>query len=171
MEHKIYKNKVITVVTEKIKKRGRSFEAFKIVENNVVVILPIMDGKVIMERQYRYAVGKYIYELPAGHIEPGEDPKVSSIRELEEETGYLARKVVHMFDSFTSPGSSTVKYLHHLAYDITKSKRHMDADEIIDVKLFPMAKVMEMVKNNEIEDTKTVAAILYYDKFLKSKKR
>jgi ADP-ribose pyrophosphatase len=170
MNQKVYKNKVITVVTERISKAGKNFDAFKVIEADAVVILPMIGNKVVMERQYRYPIGKYIYELPAGHINKKENTAKAAIRELEEETGYHAGRIIHMFDAYPTPGTNTLKYCFYLASDLTPSKTSMDKDEIISVKLVPFEKTLNMIRQNSIEDCKTAMSLLYYGKFMKQGK-
>ncbi len=132
-----------------------------------VCILAMVDNKVIMERQFRYAYGKDIYELPAGKIEKGEDPKLAAFRELEEETGYTAKELVSMGVIYPSVGYTDEIIYLYFAKELTKAERHLDDDEFIDIEFVPIDKLKKEVENGTIKDAKTVFAILKYLQFFK----
>jgi ADP-ribose pyrophosphatase len=137
--------------------------------NHAVAILPMLkNGRILLERQYRHALDRHLYEIPAGLMNKGEKPEAAAIRELEEETGYLAQKLTHMFDFYGSPGSYTQLLHVYLAENLKKTKKHMDADEIIETMEVKFEDAIEMIEKNEIEDGKTIAGILFYDKFRKT---
>jgi ADP-ribose pyrophosphatase len=127
------------------------------------VIVPITDdGKVVMLRQYRPAIGAWIYELPAGTIEKGERPARCAARELEEETGFAASEVKELFSSFSSPGWSTE--IHHfvLARGLRKGEQNLDEDERLKVEEFTVGELRKMIADGRIADGKTIQGIYYY---------
>ena len=127
-----------------------------------VAIVPISDdGEVVLIRQFRLAVGGAIWEIPAGHIEVGEDPESCARRELEEETGFRAGKVDRLFEAYLSPGSSTELMQFYLATRLEKREQRTEEDEIISVRPLAVRKVLRMVASNEIKDAKTIAAVSY----------
>jgi ADP-ribose pyrophosphatase len=134
-------------------------EAF---HNGSVVIIPIKDKKIILERQYRPVIGKWIYELPAGTIEKGESPEKCARRELAEETGYVAKKIKKVFVSYPSPGYSTELQHFFIATDLQKTKRHLMAHEVIKLKEVTPEEAVEMINKKKIIDGKTIQAILFY---------
>jgi ADP-ribose pyrophosphatase len=127
-----------------------------------VAVVPLLDdGRLVLIRQFRLAVGGVIWEVPAGHIERGEDPEACARRELEEETGYRAGEVERLFEAYLSPGSSTELMRFFLATGLEKREQRTKEDETIVVEPVELASVARMIASNEIRDAKTIAAIAY----------
>jgi ADP-ribose pyrophosphatase len=127
-----------------------------------VAIVAVDDGKVLLERQYRPVVEDWVYELPAGTIEPGEPPERTAVRELVEETGYEPGRVELLGWFYTSPGVSTEKLYVYGALDLREVGRRLEDDEVIEVEWMPLNKVIDMVRKGEIRDAKTLAGLLLY---------
>ena len=128
-----------------------------------VAVLPLLDGdNVVLIRQYRPAIGVWIYEVPAGTFMPGEEPGNCALRELEEETGYRAGRLAKMFEMYTAPGYSTEILHSYLAEDLERGEASLEEDEELTVEVVPLDRAVEMVRRNEIQDGKTMAIILYY---------
>ena len=127
-----------------------------------VAIIPILaDGRVIMERQYRYAGGREYLEIPAGKLDaPDEDPLSAAKRELREETGAVAREWVYLGRIDTTPALMNEKIHLYLARDISFTDRELDDDEFLTVEMLPLSELSSMVMRGEIVDSKTQAAIL-----------
>jgi len=158
----LYKKRTVTVVEDKARIKGRDFKFLKIKENDVIVVVPVVNDYVIMEKQYRPAIGRYIYELPAGHIEKGEN-KINAVkREMKEETGYMPKKVSYLFKGHPMPGINTSMHYFYLAMDFSKGKAEPEADEDISVKKVRLDKAIKMIGSGEIIDLKTIAGLLYY---------
>jgi ADP-ribose pyrophosphatase len=133
-----------------------------------VGVLPVMkNGNILLERQYRHGLDKYLYEIPAGHIERGERPERAGKRELEEETGYLAGRMTHMLNMYAAPGTYTQLMYIYLAEDLKETKKNMDPDEVIELAEVSPKKALEMIRANRIEDAKTIMSILYYLRFIR----
>ncbi len=114
-----------------------SFEADKVAFGSSVVILPLLDdGRALLLRQWRAAVGGWVLEAPAGRIEPGETPEEAAGRELEEETGYRASRLVRLYSAYVSPGYSDEVQHGFLAYGLYRSRQALEPDEVI--RLAPM---------------------------------
>ena len=127
------------------------------------VILPLLDdGRVVLIRNVRRTVGKVLWELPAGTLEPGEAPEVCAAREVEEETGYKAGKLAPLTSFYASPGILDERMHGFLATDLSPSKQSLDADEEIEVFPIPQWQVRDMLKDGHIEDGKTIALLLYW---------
>lgn len=127
------------------------------------VILPVLDdGRVVLIRNVRRTVGKTLWELPAGTLEPEEAPDRCAARELEEETGYRAKSVTPLIAFFASPGVLNERMHGYLATGLTKTKQHLDADEEIEVFPLPSWEIRDMLKAGHIEDGKTIALLLYW---------
>lgn len=120
-----------------------------------------VDGKILFVKQYRYAYGTELLELPAGKRNVGEDPSVTAIRELEEEGGIKAGKVVKLFDVYPSPGYTDEIISIYRAEDIEKTAMHLDDDEFLTGVWIEKDKVREMVDKGAIKDAKTLIALLY----------
>src|SRR5579884_4271887 len=118
------------------------------------------DGMVLMTRQFRLAAGKPLLEVPAGTLEDGEAPEVCAARELEEETGYKAGSLRPLFNAYVSPGYDTEQIRAYLATGLTPGQTHTDPDENVEIVPIPLAEIEEMVLKGEIEDSKTISALL-----------
>ncbi len=136
-----------------------------------VCVVPITDdGEVIMVRQFRYAFGEVLLEVPAGKLEPGEDPLCAAMRELEEETGTVAKSVEHIGELYTTVAIFDEKIQMYLATGLTYKNAHPDEGEFLEVEKIPLDTLVEMVMNGEIKDSKTQIALLKAEKILKSRK-
>ena len=127
-----------------------------------VCIIPILaDGRVIMERQYRYAHGRVFYEIPAGKLDSSdEDPLSAALRELREETGAVPGKMTFLGELDTSPALINEKIYMYMAEDITFVERELDDDEFLNVEFAHIKELYEMVMSGQIRDAKTQVAIL-----------
>ena len=129
---------------------------------NWINIIPITaEKKVVLIKQYRFGNQEITLEIPGGMIDKGENPKEAAIRELKEETGFKANKIEKLFQTFLSPGYSNELLTIFLASDLKKGEQSLDLDEFIEVKTFNFDEILNMIKNNEITDSKTISAILY----------
>ncbi len=149
------------------KSGGRSRKFVRMTGYNSVAIVPISEeGDILLEKQYRHTIGRYIYEIPAGHIDKGERPVDAALREMKEETGYVPGKIRSMFRAYTGPGHNTEMMHFYLASDMKKEKATPEEDERISVSWVSPGAALRMVKDNRIRDNKTVAGILYYLGFM-----
>lgn len=120
------------------------------------------EPKVLLERQYRYAAEKVMWELPAGRIDPGETPLQGAKRELIEETGYRARKWSKAMFFYVSPGFLDETMTIYLADGLTAGEAEPEEDEVIHTSLVPISKAVQMVMNGTIRDAKTIAGLLWF---------
>ena len=127
----------------------------------VAIVALTDDGRVIMERQYRYPHGRVFFEIPAGKLNyKTEDVYSAAARELREETGAVAREMTYLGEIATTPALMDERIHIFLARGITFGDRSLDEDEFIDVELAPLPELVELVMNGEIRDAKTATAIL-----------
>jgi ADP-ribose pyrophosphatase len=119
------------------------------------------DPQILLIRQYRYAAGGYLYEIPAGRLDPGEDPATCAHRELREETGCTATTMRHLYTMYTTPGFTDERIHIFLATGLTQGEHAREADEFLTVEPVRLAKALEMVKSGEIDDGKTAVGILF----------
>ena len=130
---------------------------------NASVILPITeDNKVIMIQEPRTPIGKVILALPAGMIEEGEEAEKAAIRELEEETGYLASNIEFLREYHPSVGYSDEKITIYLATNMVKTKQRLDDEENINVIEIPLEEIIEMLDKNEIITASSTIALMHY---------
>ncbi|MDD1713457.1 MAG: NUDIX hydrolase, partial [Methanoregulaceae archaeon] len=128
----------------------------------VVVIAVDPDGNLLLERQYRQAAGRELLEIPAGGIEPGEEPAATVCREMQEETGFMPRKVEKLGGFYSAPGWAT-EYLHlFLATDLVPSRLTAEDTHEITVEAVPVSRIAGLIMDGAIEDGKTVAGLLWY---------
>ena len=136
-----------------------------------VCVVPVTDeGEVIMVRQFRYAFGQVLLEIPAGKTEPGEDPLLAAMRELEEETGTVAEKIEHIGELYTTVAIIDEKIQMYLATGLSYKNAHPDEDEFLEVVKLPLDTLVNMVMNGEIKDSKTQVALLKAHKILNERK-
>jgi ADP-ribose pyrophosphatase len=132
-----------------------------------VVVLPVFPtGRILVIRQFRYVTGRYLWELVAGHKEPGESFLAGARRELQEEAGYTARRLRKMLEIFPSPGLLTERMVIYLAKGLTKGKPRPEDDEKIAARLISLKEAEQWIQRGKIRDAKSVAGILYYSKFM-----
>lgn len=159
----IYEGKIIKVRCDDAELPDGKPCTREIVEHNGgACVLYIEDGKALLVRQFRYAYGESIYEIPAGKLEKGEDPMLAAARELEEEAGVKAGKLELMFTLYPTPGYTNEKIYIYQAFDAKKVAAHLDEGEFLDVEYVSLEKVEEMLKNGEIKDGKTIVALQAY---------
>ena len=122
-----------------------------------------------MVEQFRYPFGRMMLEAPAGQLEPGEDPKESAVRELSEETGYTADEWIDFGACCTSPGFSSEVLHVYLALGLHAGRSHPDEDEFLNTEKIPLSELSRMVMAGEIDDAKTIVAVLKAEKYLKER--
>ena len=123
-------------------------------------VVPLKDdGTVILIRQFRHAAGGFIYEIPAGKLHPGEDPKVCAARELEEEVGYRASRFELLSSIFTAPGFTDEVIHVYRATGLTKGRQQLDRDEVLEVIEMPLREAMAMIQDGSIRDAKTMIGL------------
>ncbi len=125
-------------------------------------VLCVRGGKVALVRQFRYAYGEELLEIPAGKLCPGEDPSEAAGRELEEETGLVAEKLVPLTTLYPTPGYTNEKIYLFEADGIREGRQHLDEDEFLGVVFLPLGEVKERILRGEIKDAKTIAALFCY---------
>jgi len=173
----VYQGKLFRVLHDKLlEPGGKPSERDVIRHNGSVVILAIDNSKskknpyIVIERQYRHAANQYLWELPAGKLEPNEDPLAGAQRELAEETGYSAKKWKPLVEYFASPGFLGESMKVFVAEGLVAGDAHPEADEDIDFRLVKLSDVIKMIEKGAILDGKTLSSVLLYS-HLKSGKR
>jgi ADP-ribose pyrophosphatase len=127
--------------------------------------LPLFDdGRVALVRQYRHPARRELLEIPAGRIESGESPETCAAREVEQEIGFRPGRMEKLAEFYSTPGFCEEKLVVYLATELTASRQDLDHDELIEVVYLPLAEAERMAERGEIEDSKTVVALLMIGK-------
>lgn len=140
---------------------GVSSERDIVLHHGGAGVCVVRDGKMCLVRQYRVALGRMTLEIPAGKIDPGEDPAVCAARELTEETGLVAERLVPIAVSSSAPGFTNEKTRIFYADGVSQHPAHPDEDEFVDVVWVPLEEVLAAVRAGVIEDAKTVISALF----------
>jgi ADP-ribose pyrophosphatase len=119
------------------------------------------DPQVMLIKQYRYAAEEFIYEIPAGRLEDGEDPADCARRELREETGCSAEHVEPLFTMYTTPGFTDERIHLYLATGLTRGDTAHESDEFMSIEVMPFSRALELVRTGVIKDAKTALGLLY----------
>ncbi len=161
-ERALYEGRIFSVYSGTVQlPNGKTAPRDRIAHSGGAGILPLdAEGNIYLVRQYRYGVDQTLLEIPAGKLEPGEDPQNTAVRELTEEVGFLPKEVTPLGYMELSPAYlGEITYLY-LGRDLVPQKAALDEDEFLEVVQLPFTKALEMVLAGEITDGKTQNAIL-----------
>jgi ADP-ribose pyrophosphatase len=165
---KVFEGRIFTVQVETITlPKGGRFDAEIVRHPGSVVLVPITgDGAIVLVRQYRHAIGRWVWELPAGSLKHGEDPQKAAARECQEEIGLIPSSVEKLGSLFPTPGYCDEEMNFYRLTGLREpgngdSPAHPDEDEDIESKAFSVGEIRAMVDSGEIIDMKTVAALYW----------
>jgi len=158
----IFCGRIIKVKLDMVKLPDGTLAERELVEHNggVAVLAFDEDGKILMVEQYRKPYDELTIEIPAGKLEPGENPEECGMRELHEETGYIADEMELLFIMYPTPGYCSEKLYIYRAKGLTKAEQMLDDDEYLNVQRYSIDDAYEMVCEQKIRDAKTVCAVL-----------
>ena len=158
---RIFKGRVVTLDIDTVTlPNGATIELEMIHHPGAAAVVPMKeDGTVILIRQYRHAAGGYIYEIPAGKLHPGEDPKLCAARELQEEIGYRADSLELLTSVLTTPGFTDEVIHIYKGTGLTKGKQDLDHDEVIEIVELPLEKALAQIIDGTIRDGKTIVGL------------
>jgi len=158
---RIFKGRVVTLDIDTVTlPNGATIELEMIHHPGAAAVVPMKeDGTVILIRQYRHAAGGYIYEIPAGKLHPGEDPKLCAARELQEEIGYRADSLELLTSILTTPGFTDEVIHIYKGTGLTKGKQDLDHDEVIEIVELPLEKALTQIIDGTIRDGKTIVGL------------
>jgi ADP-ribose pyrophosphatase len=165
----VFAGRVFSVRRERVSEPGGVVAGRDIVVHpGSVVLLPVFpDGKILLVRQYRHAARGFLWELVAGRIDAGESPAAAAHRELAEETGYAARRLRKLLEIFPSPGFVSERMWIFSATGLTPGAARPEDDERITPRRFSLAAAEKMIRRGALRDAKSIAAILYYARFVR----
>ena len=160
----VYRGKIVTLHVDTIRQASGSTTIREVVLHpGGVTAIPVLDdGRLLLIRQFRYPIGKFILELPAGKLDSGQTPLETMAREMEEETGYRAGVLSYQFSFYTTPGISDERIHFFIARDLTRCAQRLEEGEHITLETYSPAECLEKIKTGEISDAKTVLGILWY---------
>lgn len=173
----IYRGRVIDLQIDSVRYPDGSTGELEIVRHSgaaaVVALadaLHAADPRLLLVRQYRYAAGGYLYEIPAGRLDEGESPESCARRELREETGYGARSLRPLTTIYTTPGFTDEKIHLFVGEGLERGEAKSERDEFLEVRLLRLSQVLEMIGQGAVVDAKTVVGVLYLARFLRTRR-
>jgi ADP-ribose pyrophosphatase len=168
-----YSGRVINVDIDRVQfPNGSTGELEMVRHPGASAVVPFLtdpygeDPQLLLIKQYRYAARDFIYEIPAGKLDAGEDPAECARRELREETGCTAERIEHLYTFFTTPGFTDEVIHAYIASGITRGETTHEKDEFMTVETVTLSRALELIKAGELKDAKTALAILYAAGFL-----
>lgn len=169
---RVYTGRVINLDVDTVRfPDGSQGELEMIRHPGASAIVPILgdpevrDPQLVLIRQYRYAAGGYLYEIPAGRLDAGESPADCAVRELTEETGFRADRVEHLYTMFTTPGFTDECIHVFRATGLEQGPSAREPDEFMSIEQVPLSRALELIRTGAISDAKTALAIFYAAQF------
>lgn len=157
----IYDGKIISVVRDSVREGEKTYTREVVRHPGGAGVVPYFDdGTIALVSQYRHPTARYVLEIPAGKLDPGELPTETAARELEEELGIVAGRMEQLSEFYSTPGFCAERLWVFLATNLSETKRNHGEDEIIEVVRLPFARALEMIASREIEDAKTIIGLL-----------
>lgn len=165
---RLFEGRILKLRVDKVRLEGGVEATREVVEHPGAVAVVAVDeqGQVVLVRQYRHPVGRPLDELPAGKLEPGEDPLLAAQRELEEETGLLAGSWRQVGDFFTAPGFADERMRLYLAQDLRPGRPNPDEDEELQAFRLNLRDAARAAADGRFHDAKTIAGLLLADRLL-----
>jgi ADP-ribose pyrophosphatase len=166
--HELYRGKIVTLNRDSVRLPDGTTAEMDIARHmGASAVVPFMSGpmgdepQVLLLRQYRYAAGGYLYEIPAGRLEEGETPVECALRELKEETGCAADHIEPMTSILTTPGFTDEVIHLFMATGLTHGEHNREADEFVDLVIMRLSEALERISSGEITDSKTALALMF----------
>src|SRR5215475_10416565 len=157
----IYSGKVVTLNIDTVTlPNGVTIDLEVVRHPGAAAVVPLKDNRtVVLIKQFRHAADGFIYEIPAGKLHPGEDPKNCAARELEEEIGYQAGKLDLLSSIFTAPGFTDEVIHIYKATGLTTGRQQLDRDEVLEVVEMPLLEAIRMIETGAIRDAKSIVGL------------
>lgn len=159
----VYRGKFLEMVTEDVTlPNGRTMTLDMIRHPGAAAVVPFLsEDEVLLIRQYRYAAGGEIYEVPAGKLDPGESPEGCAGRELEEETGYRPNRIEPLGSILTTPGFTDERIYLFAAFDLERKEQQLEDDELIELAPMRLEEALELVWSGQLPDAKSALALVH----------
>lgn len=158
---KVFSGRVFNVTVDTVREGELTYQREVVHHHGSAVILPVFDdGTVALVRQYRHPAVRYLLEAPAGSLDDGERPEDGAVRELQEELGLNAGRLERLSEFFVSPGFCEEKMWVFLATELTEGRQNPEEDEVLEVVRLPIDEALEMISSSEIQDAKTIIALM-----------
>ena len=165
---RVYSGRIVSLDVDRVRfPNGSEGEIEMIRHSGASAVVPFLsdpageDPQILLLRQYRYASNGYMWEVPAGRLDEGEDPEACARRELAEETGCTAERVERLTTMYTTPGFTDEKIHLFMATGLVHGEHAREHDEFIEVETMPISRALELVERGEISDGKTIVALLF----------
>ncbi|HJR65664.1 MAG TPA: NUDIX hydrolase [Gemmatimonadaceae bacterium] len=165
---RVYTGKVLNLDIDRVRFPDGSVGELEIIRHSgASAVVPFLgdptgdDPQLLLIKQYRYAANGYLYELPAGRLDPGEAPEECARRELREETGCSAERVEFLYTMYTTPGFTDERIHLFMATGLTHGATGHESDEFLTIETVPLSQALEMIRDGLIQDAKTALGILY----------
>ncbi|HJU70002.1 MAG TPA: NUDIX hydrolase [Gemmatimonadaceae bacterium] len=165
---RVYTGKVLNLDIDRVQFPDDSVGELEIIRHSgASAVVPFLsdaageDPHLLLIKQYRYAANGYLYELPAGRLDPGEVPEECARRELREETGCSAERVEYLYTMYTTPGFTDERIHLFMASGLTHGETGHESDEFLTIETVPLSRALEMIRDGVIQDAKTALGILY----------
>lgn len=165
---RIYTGRVLNLDVDRVRFPDGSVGELEMIRHSgASAVVPFLsdpageDPQLLLIKQYRYAADGFLYELPAGRLDPGEDPAVCARRELQEETGCTAERIEYLYTMYTTPGFTDEQIHLFMAVGLTHGETSHETDEFLTVEPVPLSRALEMIRDGAIQDAKTALGILY----------
>jgi ADP-ribose pyrophosphatase len=165
---RVYSGRIFNVDIDTVRfPNGSTGELEMIRHPGAAAVLPFLsdpageDPQILLLKQYRYAAEEFVYEVPAGRLDPGEKPADCAERELKEETGCSADRIEHLYTFYTTPGFIDERIHAFMAVGLTRGESRTETDEFITVETLTLSHALGLIQKGEIKDAKTALTILY----------
>ena len=165
---RVYSGKIINVDLDTVKfPNGSTGELEMVRHPGAAAVVPFLsdpsgdDPQILLIKQFRHAADDFIYEIPAGKLDGGEDPRVCADRELREETGCTAERIEHVYTFFTTPGFTDERIHAFMASGLKQGETAHEKDEFMSTETVTLSRALKLIQDGEIKDAKSALAILY----------
>lgn len=170
---RVYSGKIISVDVDTVRfPNGASGDLEMVRHPGASAVVPFLDDpqsqdpRIILIRQYRYAAEGFVHEIPAGRLDEGEKPIECAARELREETGYSAKKLIPLTTFYTTPGFTDERIHLFAAIGLSEGNSELESDEILDLIQVPISKALQMIQTGELVDGKSMVGLFFASRFL-----